>query len=73
MEIDATYQQDLVGLRLVDLLGEDNLMWGSDVPHPDGVWPDSRQYLTEQLAHLPATTRRKITCDNAAQLYGLGG
>lgn len=69
----ATYQQDLVGLRLVDVLGEDNLMWGSDFPHPDGVWPDSRQYLTEQLAHLPEATRRKITCDNAAKLYGFGG
>jgi len=20
-------------------------MWGSDFPHPDGIWPDSREYI----------------------------
>ena len=34
-------QSDPIGVRLIDVLGEDNVMWGSDFPHPDGVWPDS--------------------------------
>lgn len=66
----ATYQSDTVGLRLLDLLGEDNIMWGSDFPHPDGVWPDSQEFLARELGHLPAATRRKIVYDNAAALYG---
>ena len=37
----ATYQTDPVGIELLDHLGEDNVMWGSDFPHPDGIWPDS--------------------------------
>jgi predicted TIM-barrel fold metal-dependent hydrolase len=66
----ATYQQDAVGIKLLDVLGEDNIMWGSDFPHPDGVWPDSQTFIEEQLGHLPPATRRKIVCDNAARLYG---
>ena len=45
--------------------------WGADYPHPDGVWPDSRQVIEEDLGSLSASTRRKITCDNAGKLYGL--
>ena len=32
----ATYQSDPVGVKLIEELGEDNIMWGSDFPHPDG-------------------------------------
>jgi len=45
-------------------------MWGSDFPHPDGIWPDSQEYIERELGHLPASIRRKIVCENAAQLYG---
>jgi len=67
----ATFQYDAIGMRLIDLLGEDTLMWGSDFPHPDGVWPDSQSYIQKQFADLPKSTRRKIVCENAANLYKL--
>jgi predicted TIM-barrel fold metal-dependent hydrolase len=66
----ATYQSDPIGVKLLAELGEDNIMWGSDFPHPDGVWPDSQEYIARELGHLPAATRQKIVCDNAARLYG---
>lgn len=66
----ATYQSDKVGTRLLDLLGEENVMWGSDFPHPDGVWPDSQDFIRQELGHLPAETRHKVVCGNAAKLYG---
>jgi len=66
----ATYQSDTVGLRLLDVLGEDNIMWGSDFPHPDGVWPDSQTFIENELGDLPEKTRHKIICGNAAELYG---
>jgi len=66
----ATYQQDYVGIKLLAELGEDNIMWGSDFPHPDGVWPDSQTFIEEQLGHVPPAIRRKIVCENAAKLYG---
>jgi predicted TIM-barrel fold metal-dependent hydrolase len=66
----ATYQSDRIGVKLIDELGEDNVMWGSDFPHPDGIWPDSQEYITRELGHLPEKQRRKIVRDNAAKLYG---
>jgi predicted TIM-barrel fold metal-dependent hydrolase len=65
----ATYQSDPVGVKLIDELGVDNIMWGSDFPHPDGIWPDSQEYIQKELGHLPADVRKKIVCDNAAKLY----
>jgi predicted TIM-barrel fold metal-dependent hydrolase len=65
----ATYQSDPIGVKLLDELGVDNIMWGSDFPHPDGIWPDSQEYIQKELGHLPEATRKKIVCDNAAKLY----
>jgi predicted TIM-barrel fold metal-dependent hydrolase len=55
------------------LLGEDTIMWGSDFPHPDGVWPDSQAFIEQELAGVPDVIRRKLVCDNAARLYGFSG
>src|SRR5206468_4050510 len=33
----ATFQYDRVGTKLIDEMGVETLMWGSDYPHPDGV------------------------------------
>ncbi len=66
----ATFQQDQAGLDMIDRIGEDNVMWGSDFPHPDGVWPDSMEFIERQMGHLPGSTRRKILYENAAKLYG---
>src|SRR2546426_188926 len=66
----ATYQTDRVGIKLLDEIGVDNVMWGSDFPHPDGVWPDSREFIQRELGHLAADVRRKIVCENAGKFYG---
>jgi predicted TIM-barrel fold metal-dependent hydrolase len=66
----ATYQTDRIGIKLLDELGIENVMWGSDFPHPDGIWPDSQAFIDRELGHLPENVRRKIVCDNAAVLYG---
>ncbi len=49
----ATFQYDRVGTKLIDEMGVETLMWGSDYPHPDGVWPESEKYISEQFKHLP--------------------
>jgi predicted TIM-barrel fold metal-dependent hydrolase len=67
----ATYQTDPIGVKLLDELGADRIMWGSDFPHPDGIWPDSQEYIKKELSHLPADVRRKVICENAGKLYGL--
>ena len=53
-------------------IGVDSLLWGSDYPHPDGVWPDSLETIDQYLADTSPEIRRKIVRDNVANLYGIG-
>jgi predicted TIM-barrel fold metal-dependent hydrolase len=67
----ATFQFDRIGTKLVEDMGAETLMWGSDYPHPDGIWPESSKYIEEQFAGLKPEVVRMITCDNAGKFYGL--
>ena len=67
----ATFQFDRIGTKLVEDLGVETLMWGSDYPHPDGIWPDSLEYIKNQFGHLPPEITHKIICENAGKFYGL--
>jgi uncharacterized protein len=67
----TTYQQDQFLEPNIPLVGEDNIIWGADYPHPDCVWPESRQHIEANLGTLPDRVRHKIVCDNVARLYNL--
>jgi len=67
----VTYQQDQFLEPIVPLIGEDNIMWGSDYPHPDSLWPESRAVLDRNLAAFSPSVRKKITSENVARLYNL--
>jgi len=67
----ATFQFDRIGTKLIEDMGVETLMWGSDYPHGDGVWPESSKYIEEQFGHLPPEMTHKITCENAGEFYGL--
>jgi predicted TIM-barrel fold metal-dependent hydrolase len=67
----TTYQRDQYLEPIIPLVGEDNIIWGADYPHPDCLWPDSKRHLDANLRVLPERVRRKITCENVARLYGL--
>ena len=67
----ATFQFDRIGAKLVEDIGVETLMWGSDYPHPDGVWPESSKYIAEQFAGLSPEVVHQITCENAGKFYGL--
>jgi predicted TIM-barrel fold metal-dependent hydrolase len=67
----ATFQFDRIGTKLIEDIGVETLMWGSDYPHPDGIWPESTKYIEEQFGHLPREVTHKITCENAGKFYGL--
>ena len=68
----VTYQQDKFLEPIIPLVGEDNIMWGSDYPHPDCLWPESGPILDQNLAALSPSVRAKIVHDNVAKLYGIG-
>lgn len=70
-QIYVTFQNDPVAMRLLEFFGDGHVLWASDYPHPDSVWPNSRATIERQMAHLSADIRRKLTHDNAASLYGV--
>ena len=65
-----SFQEDAVGIRLRDIIGVDNLMWGSDYPHSESTFPRSREILGEVLAGVPSEDQAKIVGATAAGLYG---
>ena len=67
---NATYQAEGFVGDVVHLIGENTIMWGSDYPHHDGVWPDSQSAIERDLRKVSPEARRMITRDNAAKLYG---
>ena len=70
-QIWATFQEDEAAMALIPFFGDGHLLWASDYPHPDSVWPNSLAAIERQMRHLPPEMRRKLTHDNAARLYGL--
>ena len=45
----TTYQQESCIGDMVHLVGEDNIMWATDYPHQDCLFPESRRIIDEQL------------------------
>ncbi|MGF7237209.1 MAG: amidohydrolase family protein [Frankia sp.] len=54
---------------LIDRVGEDNVMFETDFPHPTCLYPDPLKAVEETMMSLRPETRRKVLGDTAAQLY----
>jgi predicted TIM-barrel fold metal-dependent hydrolase len=64
-----SFQEDAIGIRLRDVIGVDNMMWGSDYPHSESTFPQSRKILAEILAGVPLDEQAKIAGGNTARIY----
>src|SRR5437899_1329543 len=64
-----SFQEDAIGIRLRDVIGIDNMMWGSDYPHSESTFPQSRKILAEILAVVPDDEQAKIASGNTARVY----
>jgi predicted TIM-barrel fold metal-dependent hydrolase len=71
-QVFVTYEDEKLGVELIPHIGIRNVMWASDYPHGDSTWPHSRRAIANSpLAALGPEAVRRITCENAAQIYGL--
>ncbi len=70
-QIYATFQEDHAAMALIPFFGDGHLLWASDYPHPDSVWPNSVAAIERQMQNLSSEMRKKLTHDNAAALYRL--
>ncbi len=65
------FQEDGLGIRLRDIIGVDNLLWGSDYPHVESTWPRTRQILEEILVDCTEEEKAKIAGGNSVRVYHL--
>ncbi|EUA38721.1 amidohydrolase family protein [Mycobacterium avium subsp. avium 2285 (R)] len=54
---------------MIDFMGPDHIMWGSDYPHEEGFAPHSKLAIRWALHDRPEDACRKILGGNAARLY----
>ena len=54
---------------VVELCGDNNFLWNTDYPHPDGTWPWALRKLDNQP--IPAESKRKILWDTPARAFHL--
>jgi predicted TIM-barrel fold metal-dependent hydrolase len=67
----ASFIVDAAALRLVDLIGEDNIMWGADYPHAEGTWGYTNDMLSDMWKTLGPVAGAKFLGGNAARLWKL--
>lgn len=67
IHVSPFWEEDLGAMA--ELLGEDNVLFGSDYPHPEGL-AKPRSFVDE-LSHLPDDLLRKIMGGNLARLMNV--
>ena len=50
-------------------IGLDKILWGSDYPHLEGTWPNTREYMQETFTDYPENEIRAILGESALEAY----
>lgn len=67
----ATFQNDLLGLDQLDLIGADRIMWGSDYPHTEGTYGFNWNSMQSVVDATTPDNARKILGGTAMEVYKL--
>ena len=67
--IFGCFLRDDTGMRVIELIGEDNLMCESDYPHADTTWPHSVAVARKSMQGLSDETQYKLLRGNAERLF----
>jgi predicted TIM-barrel fold metal-dependent hydrolase len=70
-QVRTQFQDDEIAVRLRDIVGVENLLWGNDYPHNEGTWPNSRQTIERLFADVPPDDTAAIVGGNAIRLFGM--
>ena len=66
-----TFEDDPMGIMTREIIGTKSLMWGSDYPHGDSVFPDSQNVIKTVMKDCTPEEVYDITVKNVVQLYSL--
>lgn len=61
--------RDPVGLNMLDQIGADRVLYETDYPHTDTMWPTCQEDAAAMIAHLPAGEQSAIAAGNARSLF----
>jgi predicted TIM-barrel fold metal-dependent hydrolase len=65
----GAFVDDSVGLELRYRLGVDRILWESDFPHVETLWPQSQDVIKRLTADMPDDEIDLVTNGNARRLY----
>ena len=68
--VSVSFQDDWTAVATRSLIGVDNLLWGSDYPHTECTWPESRRVIREMFDGVSDEDLGKITFSNTARVFG---
>jgi predicted TIM-barrel fold metal-dependent hydrolase len=52
-------------------IGLENITFGRDYPHPEGTWPNTKEWLRHAFAGVPEKELRMVLGENAINMLGL--
>ncbi len=70
-QIYACFFRDDFGLKNIQDIGVDNVVFETDYPHSDSTWPDTERFVREMTADLDDETLYKIIRGNAIKMLSL--
>jgi predicted TIM-barrel fold metal-dependent hydrolase len=68
-QLHGTFQIDEVAIAMIGMTGADALLWGSDYPHMEGTYPNSRRTVEKLLGDLDPADAEAIAHRSAARLF----
>jgi predicted TIM-barrel fold metal-dependent hydrolase len=68
-QLHGTFQRDEVAIAMLAYTGAAVAMWGSDYPHLEGTYPNSRKVIAELCSNLSAADTAAVVHGTAARLF----
>ena len=68
-QVYATFINEPIFIKTLDIYGPGNAMWSSDYPHTAATWPRSQDFINNTFNNLSDSDRRQIVHDTAAKVY----
>jgi predicted TIM-barrel fold metal-dependent hydrolase len=69
--MSASFMVDPLGLRLIDQIGVDKVMWSSDYPHNESTFGYSEKSLAAVVDAVGADAAARIVSGNVTEFLGL--